>query len=236
MSGEGTAEQTEPARVEMLPGGVRAAVEAILMVADAPVGEYELAEALLVPVAAVERALDELAREYDGFGGSHTVSGDQGTYTGTSSATASEDADHPGGLGAGPGEPRGMELRRVAGGWRVYSRAEFAPWVQRFVLEGQTARLSQAALETLAVIAYRQPVSRARISSIRGVNVDGVVRTLTTRGLIAAEQQTGESGALLYRTTPMFLEKIGLETLEELPKISPYLPGAEDVGDYEDRL
>lgn len=122
--------------------------------------------------------------------------------------------------------PRGFTLRAIAGGWRIYSRPDFAPVVEKFLLDGQQARLSQAALETLAVIAYKQPVSRARIGAIRGVNVDGVVRTLLTRGMIAEMDDPGESGAVLYGTTTYFLQRMGLSSLEELPPLAPYLPDA----------
>lgn len=124
---------------------------------------------------------------------------------------------------------RGFELRNVAGGWRFFSREEFAPAVERFVLEGQHARLTQAALETMAVVAYRQPISRSRISAIRGVNVDGVVRTLVTRGLITDDGTDPESGATLYRTTPYFLERMGLDSLAELPDLAPLLPELDDM-------
>ena len=119
---------------------------------------------------------------------------------------------------------RGFELRNVAGGWRLYTRADCAPYVERFVLDGQQARLTQAALETLAVIAYRQPVTRARVSAVRGVNVDGVVRTLLARGLITESGQDDETGGILYRTTPLLLERLGLQSLEELPSLAPLLP------------
>lgn len=122
------------------------------------------------------------------------------------------------------GSGRGFELREVAGGWRVFSRAEYSPVVRRFVLDGQSARLTQAALETLAVVAYRQPVSRGRISAIRGVNVDGVVRTLVARGLVAEAGNDPESGAVLYATTSYFLERMGLGNLDELPALAPFLP------------
>jgi len=128
---------------------------------------------------------------------------------------------------------RGFELRNVAGGWRYYTREEFAPVVEAFVLEGQQARLTQAALETLAVVAYKQPVSRARVSAIRGVNVDGVMRTLLTRGLVEEAGRDGEHGATLYRTTGYFLERIGVTSLDELPELAPYLP---DMADLEDDL
>lgn len=119
---------------------------------------------------------------------------------------------------------RGFSLREINGGWRVYSRSDYAPAVEKFLMGGQQARLTQASLETLAVIAYRQPISRARVSAVRGVNVDGVVRTLTTRGLIAEMGTDGEGGAHLYGTTPYFLQRLGLSSLDELPALAPYLP------------
>lgn len=128
---------------------------------------------------------------------------------------------------------RGFELRNVAGGWRYYTREEYAPVVEGFVLEGQQARLTQAALETLAVVAYKQPVSRARVSAVRGVNVDGVMRTLLTRGLVEEAGQDAETGANLYRTTSYFLERIGIGSLDELPELAPFLP---DMDDLEDEL
>lgn len=123
---------------------------------------------------------------------------------------------------------RGFELRNVAGGWRYYTREEFAPVVERFVLEGQQARLTQAALETLAVVAYKQPVSRSRVSAIRGVNVDGVMRTLLTRGLVEEAGADAETGAHLYRTTSYFLERIGITSLDQLPELAPYVPDMDD--------
>ena len=128
---------------------------------------------------------------------------------------------------------RGFELRNVAGGWRYYTREEFAAVVEGFVLDGQQARLTQAALETLAVVAYKQPVSRARVSAIRGVNVDGVMRTLLTRGLVEEAGHDGEHGATLYRTSGYFLERIGVTSLDDLPELAPYLP---DMDDFEDDL
>ncbi len=119
---------------------------------------------------------------------------------------------------------RGFELRRAAGGWRFYTRAEFSSYVERFVLDGQSARLTQAALETLAVVAYQQPVTRSRISAIRGVNCDGVVRTLVTRGLLEESGMQPDTGAYLYRTTTLFLEKLGLDSVDELPPLAPFLP------------
>ncbi|MFF5793637.1 SMC-Scp complex subunit ScpB [Paeniglutamicibacter sp. NPDC012692] len=129
--------------------------------------------------------------------------------------------------------PRGFELRELAGGWRIFSRRDFAPFVSRFVIDGQTARLTQAALETLAVIAYRQPVSRGRVAAIRGVNVDSVVRTLLTRGLIHEAPDEGESGATLYQTTSYFLERLGLGSVSELPMLSPHLPGVGDIDEFD---
>ncbi len=126
---------------------------------------------------------------------------------------------------------RGYALREVAGGWRLYTRDEYAPWVQRFVLDGQQARLTQAALETLAVVAYRQPVSRARVSAIRGVNVDGVMRTLVSRGLVEESGAEPETGAYLYRTTSYFLERLGLTSLEDLPDLAPHLPDLDALED-----
>ncbi|WP_373324866.1 SMC-Scp complex subunit ScpB [Actinocatenispora rupis] len=121
-------------------------------------------------------------------------------------------------------ERRGFELRQAAGGWRIYTRADFAPYVERFVLDGQQVRLTQAALETLAVVAYKQPVSRGRVSAIRGVNCDGVMRTLVTRGLIEECGAEPDSGAYLYRTTVLFLERMGINSVDELPELAPFLP------------
>ncbi|MEV0216863.1 SMC-Scp complex subunit ScpB [Micromonospora sp. NPDC050695] len=126
----------------------------------------------------------------------------------------------------------GFELRRAAGGWRLYTRPEYATYVERFVLDGQSVRLTQAALETLAVVAYKQPVTRSRISAIRGVNCDGVIRTLVTRGLVEECGTETDSGAFLYRTTTLFLEKLGLNTVDELPPLAPFLP--DDVEELAD--
>ncbi|QSB12594.1 SMC-Scp complex subunit ScpB [Natronosporangium hydrolyticum] len=119
---------------------------------------------------------------------------------------------------------RGFDLRRAAGGWRLYTRASQAAYVERFVLDGQQAKLSQAALETLAVVAYKQPVTRSRVAAIRGVNCDGVIRTLLTRGLLQEAGAEPESGAYLYQTTSVFLEKLGLDSVAELPSLAPFLP------------
>ena len=201
--------------VGSLPGGAKAAVEAVLMVLDQPATATELAAGLNLTVAVVERLLAELQREYNGY----TVKAPDMDVASDAGFSAS---------------PRGFELRNIAGGWRIYSRTDFADVVGRFVLEGQTARLTQAALETLAVIAYRQPVSRARVSAIRGVNVDSVVRTLTQRGLVEDAGNDPESGAVLYRTTSYFLERMGIGSVADLPQLSPHLPGLEGIEEFYD--
>jgi len=119
---------------------------------------------------------------------------------------------------------RGFDLREVAGGWRLYTRDECAAVVERFVADGQEIRLTQAALETLAVVAYRQPVSRARVSAVRGVNCDGVMRTLVLRGLVEEAGSDPETGAILFQTTSYFLERLGLARLSDLPDLAPFLP------------
>jgi segregation and condensation protein B len=121
-------------------------------------------------------------------------------------------------------ERRGFELREIAGGWRYYTRAEYAPVVEKFVRDGQEVRLTQAALEALAVVAYRQPVGRAQVSAVRGVNCDGVMRTLTLRGLVEEAGTDPETGAILFRTTTYFLERLGLPSLDQLPDLAPFLP------------
>jgi segregation and condensation protein B len=125
----------------------------------------------------------------------------------------------------------GIELREVGGGWRFYTRDRFAPVVERFVLDGAQSRLSKAAMETLAVVAYRQPVTRARIAAVRGVNVDGVVRTLVARGMIEEAGTDRDTGGLLYRTTELFIERLGLSSLEDLPPLGPLLPDIEGIDD-----
>ncbi len=127
-------------------------------------------------------------------------------------------------------EDRGFELRSLGGGWRLYTRASSAEAVERFVRDGQQARLTQAALETLAVVAYRQPVTRSRISAVRGVNVDGVVRTLLARGLLVEAGTDVGTAATTYRTTPLLLEKLGLDSLDQLPSLAPLLPDLDETG------
>ncbi|MGW1468748.1 SMC-Scp complex subunit ScpB [Streptomyces sp. NPDC002308] len=124
---------------------------------------------------------------------------------------------------------RGFDLRLVAGGWRFYTRPAYAEAVESFVLDGRQARLTQAALETLAVVAYRQPVSRSRVSAVRGVNCDGVMRTLLQRALVEEAGTEPETGAILYRTTNYFLERMGLRGLDELPELAPFLPEADAI-------
>ena len=120
--------------------------------------------------------------------------------------------------------PRGFELRRSARGWWFASRGEYEPVVSAFVTDGQTARLSQAALEALAIVAYRQPVTRAQVAAIRGVNSDGVIRSLTVRGLIREEGVDPESRAALLVTSALFLERMGIDSLDDLPSLAPFLP------------
>lgn len=121
---------------------------------------------------------------------------------------------------------RGFELRQVGGGWRYYTRSEHAELIASWLLEGQRGTLSQAALETLAVVAYLQPITRGRVSSVRGVNVDGVMRTLTARDLVAEVGRDEVTGARLFGTTSYFLERMGLNSLDDLPPLAPHLPDA----------
>jgi segregation and condensation protein B len=131
---------------------------------------------------------------------------------------------------------RGFELRAVAGGWRFYSHPDCSAAVEKFVLDGQQNRLTQASLETLAVIAYRQPVSRARVSAIRGVNVEAVMKTLVTRGLVEEFGLEPETGAILYKTTSYFLERLGVKGLDDLPALAPYLPDLDRLDEILDSL
>jgi segregation and condensation protein B len=183
----GPAPEPEPVP-DSAPGpGLRASLEAIMLVADEPVPEVVIAQVVERPTEEVAAALRELA---DGY----------------------------------RAEERGFELSEVAGGWRFYTSADCAAVVERFVRDGQEVRLTQAALETLAVVAYRQPVSRARVSAVRGVNCDGVMRTLVLRGLVEEAGTDPESGAILFGTTGYFLERLGLPGLGDLPELAPFLP------------
>jgi len=125
----------------------------------------------------------------------------------------------------------GIDLRRIGDGWRFVTRDRHAPFVEKLLLDGQRAKLTRAALETLAVIAYRQPVTRSRVAAVRGVNVDGVIRTLVARGLIGETGTDSETGGILYRTTELFLERLGLSSLEDLPPIAPLLPEVDTIDD-----
>jgi segregation and condensation protein B len=175
--------------------GLRASLEAILLVADEPVPAEVLAEVLSQPASDITAALTALSAAYT----------DEG---------------------------RGFDLREIAGGWRFYTREECAAVVERFVSDGQEIRLTQAALETLSVVAYRQPVSRARVSAVRGVNCDGVMRTLVLRGLIAEDGADPDTGAILFGTTSYFLERLGLASLADLPPLAPFLP--DDLDEVEE--
>jgi segregation and condensation protein B len=169
-----------------------AALEALLLVVDAPTEEESLAAALDQPIPRVRSALVRLSEAYAAQG-------------------------------------RGIDLRRVGAGWRFYTRDAFAPFVERLLLDGQRARLTRAALETLAVVAYRQPVTRARVSAVRGVNCDGVLRTLLTRGLIQEAGVDPSTQGTLFRTTELFLERLGLSSVEELPPLAPLLPDVDAI-------
>jgi segregation and condensation protein B len=134
-------------------------------------------------------------------------------------------------------DDRGFVLARVAGGYRFQSHPDQERYVERFMLEGQSSRLSAAALETLAIVAYKQPVSRAQVAAIRGVNVDSVVRALTQRGYIeAVARDPGPGQAVLYGTTSLFLERLGLDSLEQLPPLGDFVPGPEVVEALEEGL
>ena len=131
---------------------------------------------------------------------------------------------------------RGFTLRKINGGWRFYSHPNYSAVVEKFVLDGQQSRLTQAALETLSVIAYRQPVSRARVSAIRGVNVEAVMKTLVSRGVVEESGLEHETGAILYQTTSFFLERLGLNSLADLPALAPYLPDLDGLDEILDSL
>jgi segregation and condensation protein B len=169
-----------------------AALEALLLVVDAPTDEAALATAVEQPVERVRAALERLAATYAAAG-------------------------------------RGIDLRHVGAGWRFYTRDRYAPYVERMLLDGQRARLTRAALETLAVVAYRQPVTRARVAAVRGVNCDGVLRTLLTRGLVQEAGVDETTQGTLFRTTELFLERLGLSSVEELPPLAPLLPDVDAI-------
>ena len=130
----------------------------------------------------------------------------------------------------------GIDLREAGGGWRMYTRARYAPYVEKLLLDGARSKLTRAALETLAVVAYRQPVTRARVSAVRGVNVDAVMRTLLARGLITEAGTDPDSGAVTFATTELFLERLGLTSLTDLPDIAPLLPDVDVIDDISENL
>lgn len=130
----------------------------------------------------------------------------------------------------------GIDLREAGGGWRMYTRSQFAPYVERLLLDGSRSKLTRAALETLAVVAYRQPVTRARVSAVRGVNVDAVMRTLLARGLLTEAGTDPDTGAVTFATTELFLERLGLSSLADLPDIAPLLPDVDSIDDLSETL
>lgn len=134
------------------------------------------------------------------------------------------------------GRDSGIDLRHTSEGWRMYTRARFAPYVEKLLLDGARTKLTRAALETLAVVAYRQPVTRARVSAVRGVNVDAVMRTLLARGLITEVGTDADNGAVTFATTELFLERLGLTSLSELPDIAPLLPDVDTIDDLSESL
>ena len=178
----------------------RRAVEAMVMVAEAPVAPGLMAQLIEIPIGEVEAICAELADEYRAEG-------------------------------------RGFELVRAAGGYRYRSHPDAESYVKRFVVSGQSARLSSAALETLAIVAYKQPLSRAQVSAIRGVNAEGAMRTLEQRGLIyEAGRDPGPGSARLFATTPAFLERLGLDSLRDLPPLVDFVPGPEVIEALETSL
>jgi segregation and condensation protein B len=191
VSGMGAAVDPEPDPLAD-DAELEAALEALLLVVDAPTEHEVLAQALEQPVERVAAALRRMSERY----------------------TA---------------ERRGIDLRHAGAGWRFYTRDVHAPYVERLLLDGQRARLTRAALETLAVVAYRQPVTRARVAAVRGVNCDGVLRTLLTRGLVQEAGVDEATQGTLFRTTELFLERLGLSSLDELPPLAPLLPDVDAI-------
>ncbi|MCF8535616.1 MAG: SMC-Scp complex subunit ScpB [Rhodoluna sp.] len=189
-----SAEATIEPPVALSEQELRGAVEAILMITDAPISLLAIAAALETPVNLVRTVMQQLQADYNGENGT---------------------------------SQRGFELREVGGGWRIFVRQDFDWAVRMFVANESPSKLSQAALETLAVIAYKQPVSRGQVASIRAVNVDSVVKTLLSRGLITELFTDSETGAINYGTTSLMLELLGINSLDDLPMISPYLPDAD---------
>ncbi|MDJ0339947.1 SMC-Scp complex subunit ScpB [Cryobacterium sp. PH31-O1] len=204
--------QTDATASVSLPAGDTAAhaldrqLEAVFMVADEPQSIVHLATAVGRSIADVAASVARLVADFDG----------DSSVDGTTTVR------------------RGFELREVAGGWRIYVRATHDELITDFVLTQNPSRLSQAALETLAVIAYKQPISRGQVASIRAVNVDSVVRTLLGRGLVTEAFTDSETGAINYATTDLLLTQLGINSLDELPHLSPLLDGGTDG--FEDLL
>lgn len=205
--------------VEDFPGGLRGCLEAILMVADQPQQSADLARVLAVDEAQVDVALAALQADYDG----------RGNMAGQGIAGRGDDSGSSVDANGSVGILRGFELRHTVRGWQFANRADYEPVVAAFVTDGQTARLSQAALEALAIIAYRQPVTRAQVAAIRGVNSDGVIRSLVVRGLIREEGIDPESRAALLATSGLFLEHMGLDSLDQLPSLAPFMPPIDEM-------
>jgi segregation and condensation protein B len=178
---------------------LEAALEAVLLVIDAPAATAALASAVGEPAARVEQMLRRMS-------------------------------------GALTARRSGIDLRPAAEGWRFYTRNEYAPYVERLLLDGARSKLTRAALETLAVVAYRQPLTRARVSAVRGVNVDGVMRTLIARGLIAEAGNDPDTNATTYATTELFLERLGLSSLADLPPVAPLLPDVDVIDDISEDM
>ena len=213
-------EPVEPGKIPVEPG------EIPVEPGEIPVEPgNEVSETLDIPLAELRPALEAVLMVADQPLDHVTLASAVGYPPGEVSAALAALAEEYAEQG------RGFDLRNVAGGWRYYTREDYAGVVEKFVLDGQQARLTQAALETLAVVAYKQPVSRARVSAIRGVNVDGVMRTLVARGLVEEAGHDAETTATLYRTTGYFLERIGVASLEELPELAPFLP---EIGELDD--
>ena len=221
-AGEGDAGSREPSAAETELARAREhhtlaqQLEALLIVADEPLSVVALATATDRPMREVKAALAGLIAEYDGEAGA-----------------AGEASGGSGAGSRGSGSPRGFELREVAGGYRFYVRESLDPVVADFVQQQTPAKLSQAALETLAVVAYRQPISRGAIASIRAVNVDSVVRTLLARGLITEVGQDPETTATLYGTTETLLRHLGIDDISELPPIAPLLDDPSEGFEHE---
>lgn len=214
---------TEPGLDPALDSGAESAAESVSDVVAEPVAEVlddtefrSVLEALLL-VVDTPVAVDALA--------SATEQPEE-RVTATLTQLAAELAERS----------SGIDLREAGGGWRMYTRPRYAAYVERLLLDGSRSKLTRAALETLAVVAYRQPVTRARVSAVRGVNVDAVMRTLLARGLITEAGNDSDSGAVAFATTELFLERLGLSSLTDLPDIAPLLPDIDVIDDMSENL